>query len=172
LVHKPGEKEAFTSVYALDAFDSMIVDIRPSFHGEPSEHQESKKIPGIKVTAMPGKYVPPGILGHLNDLIKTVSSPTSISEEVLTIQVPPTNGYMLELRYTPPSGNDDDLDCGYRIYISEDTLMVDELKEIPERYKGRNIDLMLAHLGGTTIPSPKMPLLMITMNATQGLQLV
>jgi len=50
--------------------------------------------------------------------------------------------------------------------------MVDELKKIPERYKGQNIDLMLVHLGGTTIPSPNVPLLMVTMDATQGLQLV
>lgn len=50
--------------------------------------------------------------------------------------------------------------------------MVDELKEIPKRYAGQNIDLMLVHLGGTTIPSPKLPLLMVTMDATQGLQLV
>ena len=58
------------------------------------------------------------------------------------------------------------------IYISGDTLMVDELKQIPERYKGQNIDLMLAHLGGTTIPSPSVPLLMVTMDAKQGLELV
>ncbi len=50
--------------------------------------------------------------------------------------------------------------------------MVDELKEIPERYKGQNIDLMLIHLGGTTIPSPSIPLLMVTMDAKQGLQLL
>lgn len=50
--------------------------------------------------------------------------------------------------------------------------MVDELKEIPERYKDQKIDLMLIHLGGTTIPSPKLPLLMITMDAKEGLQLV
>lgn len=31
---------------------------------------------------------------------------------------------------------------------------------------------MLAHLGGTTIPSPAMPLLMVTMDAKQGLGLV
>ena len=59
-----------------------------------------------------------------------------------------------------------------RIYISGDTLMVDELKEIPERYKGQNIDLMLVHLGGTTIPSPKLPLLMVTMDAKQGIELI
>ena len=31
---------------------------------------------------------------------------------------------------------------------------------------------MLVHLGGTTIPSPSMPLLMVTMDAEQGLGLV
>lgn len=52
--------------------------------------------------------------------------------------------------------------------------MVDELKEIPHRYEGQNIDLMLAHLGGTTVPSPALsPLaMMVTMDAEQGLQLI
>lgn len=58
------------------------------------------------------------------------------------------------------------------IYISGDTLMVDDLKKIPEYCKGQNIDLMLIHLGGTTIPSPSMPLLMVTMDAKQGVELV
>lgn len=31
---------------------------------------------------------------------------------------------------------------------------------------------MLIHLGGTTIPSPKMPLLMVTMDAEQGIKLM
>lgn len=65
----------------------------------------------------------------------------------------------------------DSADFG-RIYISGDTLMVDDLKQIPERYQGQNIDLMLIHLGGTTIPGPSMPLLMVTMDAKQGLELV
>lgn len=47
-----------------------------------------------------------------------------------------------------------------------------ELKEIPRRYAGQNIDLMLVHLGGTTVPSPSLPLLMVTMDAKQGLELV
>ena len=50
--------------------------------------------------------------------------------------------------------------------------MIDELKCIPERYGDKNIDLMLIHLGGTTIPGPNMPLLMVTMDAFQGLQLL
>jgi hypothetical protein len=36
-----------------------------------------------------------------------------------------------------------------RIYISGDTLMVGDLKAIPEHYKGQNIDLMLIRLSGT-----------------------
>ena len=58
------------------------------------------------------------------------------------------------------------------IYISGDTLLVAELNEIPKRYAGQNIDLMLVHLGGTTLPSPSVPLLMVTMDADQGLKLV
>lgn len=79
---------------------------------------------------------------------------------------------MVELGYQPFKSTEDAFKCGYRIYISGDTLMVDELKAIPEVYKGQQIDLMLIHLGGTTILGPNMPLLMVTMDAKQGLQLV
>ncbi|KAI9724489.1 MAG: hypothetical protein M1812_000557 [Candelaria pacifica] len=144
-----GAGESFNDVYDLDFFDSMMVDIAPS-------SQMSEKKPSIKVTGMPGKHVPPGVLGTANDILGAV---------------PPTNGWMVELGYSKGS-SDESFECGYRIYISGDTLMVDELKEIPERYKGQNIDLMLIHLGGTTIPSPSIPLLMVTMDAKQGLQLL
>ena len=58
------------------------------------------------------------------------------------------------------------------MYISGDTLMVDDLKDIPKHLNGESVDLMLIHLGGTTIPSPSVPLLMVTMDAKQGLELV
>lgn len=89
----------------------------------------------------------------------------------LIFKVPPTNGWILELG-SSIVGNDALFECAYRIYISGDTLMVDELKEIPHRYAGQSIDLMLIHLGGTTIPGPHAPLLMVTMDAKQGLELV
>lgn len=78
---------------------------------------------------------------------------------------------MVELGHSTSSS---DFKVGYRIYISGDTLLVDELKQIPERYAGQNIDLMLIHLGGTTIPSPSLsPMtVMVTMDAKQGLQLI
>ncbi|PGG96350.1 hypothetical protein AJ79_09623 [Helicocarpus griseus UAMH5409] len=162
LSSKPGDGEAFTNVYALDTFQSMMVDIKR--HDNPASiGGKGHKMPAMKVTAMPGKHVPTGIATTLNDFVKAV---------------PPTNGWMLELGYIPPSPSvaidkdTDPFECGYRIYISGDTLMVDELKEIPHRYQGQRIDLMLIHLGGTTIPSPSMPLLMVTMDAAQGIQLL
>lgn len=40
------------------------------------EGGEEKGKPAIKVTGMPGKHVPPGVLGTLNDLVNAVSGST------------------------------------------------------------------------------------------------
>ncbi len=150
LQEKKEEDEKFTSVYDLDFWENAFIDIQMA-----GQENKGKVAPAIKVTGMPGKHVPPGVLGIANDLLGAV---------------PPVNGWMLELGHrTPPSG---EFHCGYRIYISGDTLLIDELHQIPERYKDQNIDLMLIHLGGTTIPSPKVPLLMVTMDAEQGVKLM
>ncbi|TBU48710.1 Metallo-hydrolase/oxidoreductase [Dichomitus squalens] len=101
----------------------------------------------LRVIGMPGKHVPTGLTETVNELVGAV---------------PPINGWMLELY--------GDSGKPYRIYISGDTLMVDELKTIPEKFP--HVDLMLVHLGGTTIPAPKIPLLVVTMDAEQGIQLV
>lgn len=58
-----GEGEAFTEVYDLNFFEDILVDI-----------EGSKKNAAVKVTGMPGKHVPPGVLGTLNDLVQAVSS--------------------------------------------------------------------------------------------------
>jgi L-ascorbate metabolism protein UlaG (beta-lactamase superfamily) len=118
--------------------------------------EDGKKKEAVRVTAMPGKHVPPGPLAKVNELLGAV---------------PPVNGWLVELGWAR-TGTGDDFETGYRIYISGDTLMVDELKEIPKRLEGDKIDLMLVHFGGTTIPGPKMPLLMATMDAQQGVQLM
>lgn len=154
-----GDGESFTSVHALDFWEDLLVDFAnvQSTRGAPS--------PLIKVTGMPGKHIPDGILGTANDIVKAI---------------PPTNGWMLELGYSNAAplaatdADDDDFTCGYRIYISGDTLLVSDLEQIPEHYThaGKPIDLMLIHLGGTTVPGPSMPLLMVTMDAKQGIELV
>ena len=52
----------------------------------------------------------------------------------------------------------------FRIYITGDTTVFDDIKEIPKRYP--NIDLALLHLGGTTIMG-----IMLTMDAKEGLDM-
>lgn len=141
------KNEPFRNVKPLDFFDHLELKNEDSKAGEP--------LPVIKVTGMPGKHVPPGPLAAVNDLLGAV---------------PPTNGWMLELGYHEVENGK--LQTGYRIYISGDTLLVDELKEIPKWLREERIDLMLIHLGGTTIPGPSTPLIMVTLDAKQGVELM
>jgi L-ascorbate metabolism protein UlaG (beta-lactamase superfamily) len=87
----------------------------------------------LRITAMPGTHAP-GILSSF---------------------LPPVMGSMLEFQNGPTS-------TLYRVYISGDTLLYDDLKEIPRRYP--DINLGLFHLGGTRVMG-----LMVTMDANQGI---
>ncbi|KAJ4141456.1 hypothetical protein NW768_000668 [Fusarium equiseti] len=137
----------FTNVKALDFFDHLKLKSDDPEVGKPAQ--------AIRVTGMPGKHVPPGPLAAVNDLLGAV---------------PPTNGWVIELGYH--NDGDDKVQTGYRIYISGDTLLVDELKDIPKWLQNERIDLMLIHLGGTTIPGPSAPLIMVTMDAKQGIEMI
>ena len=53
----------------------------------------------------------------------------------------------------------------YRIYITGDTLIHDDLKEIPRRFSG--VDLALIHLGGTRIMG-----VLLTMDDEQGVEIL
>ncbi|EIM84923.1 Metallo-hydrolase/oxidoreductase [Stereum hirsutum FP-91666 SS1] len=146
--------ENFTAVTPLDTWYSALLNVADS------SSTSSGTGKTIKVTAMPGKHVPPGpgdLIEKVNEIVKAV---------------PPTNGWMIEFmgERAEGEGEGEGNGVGYRVYVSGDTLFVDELKDIPKRYP--HVDLMLIHLGGTTIPGPSMPLLMVTMDATQGIQLV
>ena len=138
---------------ALDKWETCFVDLVDIASG-PSAM-------GVKITAMPGNHAPPG--------------PSSAIEGADNLgAVPPTNGWMLEFgrtdRLLESTMKGEAAKAGYRVYISGDTLMVDDLKAIPEKYP--HVDLMLIHLGGTTIPGPEMSSLMVTMDGKQGVQLV
>ena len=84
---------------------------------------------------MPGRHGPP-----LSELV-----------------MPEVMGSMVE--FQPIGGS------SFRLYITGDTLIFDDLKEIPRRYK--DIDLALLHLGGTRVVG-----LLVTMDAKQGVELV
>jgi L-ascorbate metabolism protein UlaG (beta-lactamase superfamily) len=59
-----------------------------------------------------------------------------------------------------------------RLYVSGDTLLVEELNEIPERFE--SIDAGVLHLGGTRLPAGRrLPFgLTVTMDGRQGAELV
>jgi L-ascorbate metabolism protein UlaG (beta-lactamase superfamily) len=91
----------------------------------------------VRVTSMPGKHGP------------------AIVDKFL----PPVMGSMLE--FESASGRKTTL----RLYITGDTLIHDDLNEIPKRYP--DIDLALFHLGGTQIMG-----ILLTMDAEQGVEAI
>lgn len=96
----------------------------------------SKGDVGLDITSTPGRHGPP------------------LVEKAL----PPVMGSMLEFK---PRGDNTVL----QFYITGDTVMYDELEEIPEQYP--QIDLALMHLGGTKILG-----VLLTMDAEQGVEAV
>ncbi|KAJ5174263.1 uncharacterized protein N7482_000140 [Penicillium canariense] len=150
-VQLTNKDDSFTNVFALAPFETGMVEVAGT--GGP-------KRPLVRVTGMPGKHVPcNAVVERLNKLAHAI---------------PPTNGWMLELGTGADTSDPTDFTCGYRIYIAGDTLVSEELYAIPERFADQPIDLMLAHLGGTLIPSPALAPLafMVSMDATQGVQMM
>jgi L-ascorbate metabolism protein UlaG (beta-lactamase superfamily) len=90
----------------------------------------------LRITAMPGRHGPP-----LADLV-----------------LPDVMGSLLE--FESPAATP-----LFRLYITGDTLVIDDLQEIPRRYP--EIDLALLHLGGTRVLG-----ILVTMDGKQGVQLM
>ncbi|HVF92125.1 MAG TPA: MBL fold metallo-hydrolase [Blastocatellia bacterium] len=90
----------------------------------------------VRVTSMPGKHGPP----------------------IVDAFLPPVMGSMLEFQSSAGRPS-------LRLYISGDTLIHDDLQEIPQRYP--EIDLALLHLGGTQIMG-----ILLTMDAEQGVEAI
>jgi L-ascorbate metabolism protein UlaG (beta-lactamase superfamily) len=88
----------------------------------------------LRITATPGRHGPP----------------------VVSWVLPEVMGSVLE--FAMPGG-----ERHYRMYITGDTLVIDDLAEIPRRYP--DIDLALLHLGGTRVLG-----ILVTMDADQGLE--
>lgn len=91
----------------------------------------------LRISAMPARHGPP----------------------VVSATLPETMGSMLE--FQPASSK-----TAYRMYISGDTLVYDDIRKIPELYP--EIDLALLHLGGTRILNA----VLVTMDAEQGMKML
>lgn len=90
----------------------------------------------LRISAMPGRHGPP----------------------LLAALLPSVMGSMLDFSST---GKPD-----YRMYISGDTLVYDDLKEIPQRFP--EVDLALLHLGGTRI----LGVMKVTMDGADGARMM
>jgi L-ascorbate metabolism protein UlaG (beta-lactamase superfamily) len=88
------------------------------------------------VTAMPGRHGPPLVAKLL----------------------PPVMGSVIDFQTSEGL-------AALRLYITGDTLVFDDLKEIPKRYP--DIDLGLFHLGGTRIMG-----ILVTMDAKEGIEAI
>ena len=97
----------------------------------------------VTMTALPGRHAPT----PLNRLL------------------PPVMGTMLE--FAPVDGAQ-----RRRLYVSGDTLLIDELREIPVRFS--SIDAGVLHLGGTRLPAGnRLPFgVTVTMDGRQGAETV
>jgi len=107
------------------------------------QHTITKGSSTLTLTSLPGRHAP------------------GWSQRLL----PPVMGTMLEFAA-------DDGAPRRRLYISGDTLLIEELKEIPARFEP--IDAGMLHLGGTRLPAGgRLPFgLTVTMDGRQGAELV
>ncbi len=92
-----------------------------------------------------------------NAVLQITSMPGRHGPGALAVALPPVMGSMLEFQ---SEGN-----TRFRLYITGDTLVYDQLKEIPKRYP--DIDLALIHLGGTKAFG-----ILLTMDAKQGVEAI
>ena len=90
----------------------------------------------VHITSMPGKHGP----------------------AIVDFALPPVMGSMLDFQ----TANGERL---LRMYISGDTLIHDDLTEIPKRFPG--VDLALLHLGGTRVLG-----VLVTMDDEQGIEMM
>jgi L-ascorbate metabolism protein UlaG (beta-lactamase superfamily) len=89
--------------------------------------------------------------------LRVTATPGRHGPRVIHELLPEVMGSVLD--FPGPAGRD------LRVYISGDTLVYDELHEIPRRYPG--IDIALLHLGGTRILG-----VLVTMDARQGVEAI
>lgn len=90
--------------------------------------------------------------------VRVTSMPGQHGPGIVDFALPPVMGSILDFE-------DDTTERLLRLYISGDTLLIDELKEIPQRFP--EIDIGIFHLGGTQVLG-----IMVTMNDEQGVEAV
>ena len=93
-----------------------------------------------------------------NALLQITAMPARHGPGILAAALPTVMGSMLDFQTSEGQRR-------FRIYITGDTLVYDQLKEIPKRYS--DIDIALIHLGGTQVFG-----ILLTMDAKQGVEAI
>ena len=96
------------------------------------------------------------------DVLKVTAAPGRHARGPLQALLPPVMGSIWE--WTPTAA------APMSMYVTGDTLVIDDLREIPKRHP--SLDLGLWHLGGTRIPGLLGLGLMVTMDGKQGADLL
>jgi L-ascorbate metabolism protein UlaG (beta-lactamase superfamily) len=91
----------------------------------------------LRITALPGRHGPRGV----------------------AVLLPTVMGSMLDFESSPAGP-------AYRIYISGDTLVFDDIAQIPRRFP--DVDLALLHLGGTRL----LGMVKVTMDGKDGVRMM
>lgn len=87
--------------------------------------------------------------------LRITATPARHGPPIVDFVLPDVMGSVLDV--TTPDGG------AFRIYITGDTLVIDELREIPQRFP--DIDIALLHLGGTRVLG-----ILVSMDAKQGIE--
>ena len=96
------------------------------------------------------------------DVLRITAAPGRHARGPLQALLPPVNGHVLE--YAPAAA------AALSVYITGDTRLVEELREVPARHP--DLDLGLWHLGGTRIPGVLGLGALVTMDAQEGADLL
>ena len=94
--------------------------------------------------------------------LTVTAAPGTHAKGPLKALLPPVMGSVL--RFSPADG----AGAGLTVYVTGDTLVHDDLREVPRRHP--DLDVGLWHLGGTRIPFGKG--LLVTMDGRQGAELL
>ncbi|HET7643996.1 MAG TPA: MBL fold metallo-hydrolase [Nitrososphaeraceae archaeon] len=126
----------FTNTKKLDTWESITFSKKDN-------NSNSNNNVELRITATPGRHGP---------------FPVSMF-------LPKVMGSILDFkRKEDRTDNNNNTNQLFRIYITGDTTVFDDIKDIPKKYP--DIDLALLHLGGTTIMG-----IMLTLDAKEGLEM-
>ncbi|MFL6362593.1 MAG: MBL fold metallo-hydrolase [Nitrososphaeraceae archaeon] len=99
-----------------------------------------------------------------NARLRITATPGRHGPLPVSMFMPQVMGSILDFENASEERNHSHLKPLFRMYVTGDTMVFDEIKEISKRYPG--VDVALFHLGGTTVLG-----IVVTMDAKEGLEM-